>query len=68
MVQIILSTIKTAFSPLLVILESILSDGEESFISKEGWEMLEDPIKKEKLNNYIENWKQTGVWNPELLN
>jgi hypothetical protein len=63
----ILTSIKVAFNPILYILEEILSDGEESFITQEGWEMLNDPIKKEKLNNYIENWKQTGIWNEELL-
>lgn len=63
----ILSTLKIAFSPLLLILESLFSDGEESFISKEGYEYLNDPIKKQKLNNYVDNWKLTGVWNPDLL-
>ena len=63
----ILSTFKIAFSPLLLILESFFTDGEESFISNEGWEYLNNPIKKQKLNTYIENWKLTGVWNPDLL-
>lgn len=65
----IISTLRTLFAHLITpFLWVLFWDTNDHFISKEGWEVLDDPIKREKLNNYIENWKQTGVWDPEILN
>lgn len=50
-----------------VILNFILYEEEECFISKEGWEILDDPIKRIKLHEMIEHYHKTGVWDFKIL-
>jgi hypothetical protein len=37
-------------------------DENDSLISKEGYEILADPIKRVKLREWIENYHKTGEW------
>lgn len=42
-------------------------DEENTLISKEGHEILADPIKKVKLRNMVENYHQTGIWDFKIM-
>lgn len=38
-----------------------------SLISKEGWEILNDPKKKIKLRKYISHYHLTGKWDTKIM-
>ena len=37
-------------------------DENDSLISKEGYEILRDPVKRVKLREWIDNYHKTGEW------
>lgn len=37
-------------------------DGDDSLISAEGWQILEDDEKRAKLRLIIDNYYLTGIW------
>jgi hypothetical protein len=41
--------------------------GDDSLIKKEGWEILNDPIKKVKLREMIDNYHKTGSWDFSIM-
>jgi hypothetical protein len=48
---------------LIKILDLVLGfDENDSLISKEGYEILADPIKRVKLREWIDNYHKTGEW------
>jgi hypothetical protein len=40
---------------------------EESLISEEGYDILNNPKKKEILNRLIDNYRETGIWDEKLI-
>lgn len=42
--------------------------GEDTLITKEGWEILNDPIKRVKLRLMIDNYHKTGIWDFTIMN
>lgn len=40
---------------------------EKPLISKEGYDILNDPIKRIKLREIIEKYHETGIWDLELI-
>lgn len=41
---------------------------DDELISKEGWEILEDPKKRVKLRKYISHYHATGQWDTKIMN
>ena len=54
---------------LIKFIEILLGYNEEdSLITKEGYEILADPIKRAKLREWIEIYHKTGVWDYDFWN
>lgn len=49
--------------------KTILNDifYEKPLISKEGYDILNDPVKKVKLREMIEEYHETGIWNMTIF-
>jgi len=58
---------KLIFSPIYKFLSTLDFDSEERFISEEGWEILNDPHKKKKLNEMIDDYRKNGIWDFTIL-
>lgn len=43
-------------------------DDSDCLISKEGYEILSDPVKRKNLRFMIDNYHETGIWDFEILN
>ena len=48
-------------------LENLFEYEHDSLISKEAAEILSDPIKREKLNLFVDKYKETGVWDYSVM-
>lgn len=40
---------------------------DDSLISREGWKILNDPVKRVKLREMIDNYHKTGIWDFKIL-
>ena len=41
---------------------------DDQLISKEGWDILNDPVKRVKLREYINHYHKTGEWDNNIMN
>ncbi len=54
--------LKILLYPFVTLFDLIFAWDETEFISKEGYEILNDPVRKEKLQKVLENYRKTGSW------
>jgi hypothetical protein len=54
--------LKILLYPFVVLFNLLFEQDNDTFISKEGYEILNDPVRKEKLQKVLENYRKTGSW------